>query len=132
MPSLSMINGKMENRSCFPFYNLLIISKQWLEEPTFDLVHWYLQLLESEHHHSERYEAKQQELYRIQPVINLNDSESGSTSSSPAKVEQQWDSKSLPNHPSPCSVEYDHGLQTCPDLESMSDNMMFNNIKQFD
>jgi hypothetical protein len=47
-------------------------------------------------------------------------------------VEQQWDSESLPNHPSPCSKEYDHGLQTCLDLESVSDDMMFNNIKQFD
>jgi hypothetical protein len=41
------------------------ISKQWLEEPTFDLVHWYLQYLEFEHQYSEKYEAKQQELYGV-------------------------------------------------------------------
>jgi hypothetical protein len=39
------------------------ISKTWLEEPTFDLVHWYLQYLEFEHQYSKRYEARQQELY---------------------------------------------------------------------
>ena len=34
------------------------IPKQWLAEPTFDLVHWYLQSLEFENHYSEGYEAK--------------------------------------------------------------------------
>lgn len=36
------------------------ISKQWLEEPTFNLVQWYLQYLENEHQYSKKYESKQQ------------------------------------------------------------------------
>jgi hypothetical protein len=46
------------------------ISKTWLEEPTFDLVHWYLQYLEFEHQYSKKYEARQQELYRPQTVLS--------------------------------------------------------------
>jgi hypothetical protein len=64
------------------------ISKQWLEEPTFNMVHWYLQYLEYGHHYSKRFEAKQQELYGIQPMFSPNSLESGSASLSLSRMEE--------------------------------------------
>ena len=67
------------------------ISRRWLEEPTFDLLQWYLQYLEFKHHYSERYEAKQLELYGDQAIFDANDSEYRSTSSS--MEDPQWGSQ---------------------------------------
>jgi hypothetical protein len=64
------------------------ISKRWLEEPTFNMVYWYLQYLEYGHHYSKRFEAKQQEPYEIQLMFSPNSLESGSASLSLSRIEE--------------------------------------------
>ena len=89
------------------------ISKRWLEEPTFNLVHWYLQYLEFEHQYSERYDAKQRELYGIWS----DSSEIGSMSSSLAEEEQRHNTGVPVITECSCSEHPGHILQSCSSRE---------------
>jgi hypothetical protein len=117
------------------------ISKLWLEDPTFNLVNWYLQLLENEHQYSEKYEAKQLELYYLEQESNgslefdpaladpLSDEEVGSVN----ELENSPDPHGLEERqPCPCIRDREHTLVTClPDLESVSDSSLYGEIDEF-
>ena len=104
------------------------ISKQWLEEPTFNLVHY----LEFEHRYSERYEAKQQELYGDQTLLSLSDVEIGFTGTTSGETEQEWDKVYSPAPHCSCSQKSNHEVVACPDLKSVSDSLLFRDIPEFD
>ena len=89
------------------------ISKRWPEEPTFNLVHWYLQYLGFEHQYSERYDAKQRELYGIWS----DNSEIGSMNLSPAEEEQRRNTGVPVVTECLCPEHPNHILQSCSSRE---------------
>ena len=117
------------------------ILKQWLEDPTFDLVLWYLQMLEFEHQYSARYEAKQIELYHLEQNSNLDSDEFDLDLAEPmsdseiiSELENSPDPHGLEErHPCPWPAREEHRMTTCiPDLESVSNTSMCGDLAEFD
>ena len=106
------------------------ISRLWLEEPTFDLVQWYLQYLEFKHHYSKRYKAKQLELYGNLATCNADNSEYKPTSS--LIKDPQLGSSNQPSHLCPCHECEDHSFQTCINSMPVSNNFNTESITDFD
>ena len=110
------------------------ISKKWLEEPTFELVPWYLQYLESEHQYSARYKDKQIELYyldgrpRVRSDLEYTSAESDDEGSI-MELGEPPDSH-LPEGQRSCHhCEEDHSYMSClPDLEIVSDTSGYSKI----